>query len=258
MTMYSYFILLLPMFMAGSLFWLISIRKKDVSIVDSLWSLFFIIAAGYFYWQLETPSDRAQLVLLLVLAWGLRLSAYITLRHWGHEEDKRYQVIRANNEPGFAWKSSYLIFGFQAMVAWLISLPLFFAMQSTSALGLLDILAVSLWLIGMAFECIADYQLWRFKRQPANRGKLLTQGLWRYTRHPNYFGEFLIWWGYFLFAFAAGNVWSIVSPLLMSFLLMKFSGVYLLEQSMKSRPGYDRYMQTTNAFFPGWPRGGSS
>lgn len=247
----SYFMALVIMLVAASLFWLISLAKKDVSIVDSLWSLFFIIAAVYFYIQAEAPSLRAQLVLLLVLLWGIRLSAYITLRHWGHEEDKRYQAIRANNEPHFKWKSAYLIFGFQAIIAWIISLPLLFAIHSNNALGILDFIAILLWLCGMFFETLADYQLWQFKRKPENHGKLLTSGLWRLTRHPNYFGEFLIWWGYFCFALATGNVGSIVSPLLMSFLLMKFSGVYLLEQNMKSRPGYEQYMRTTNVFFPG-------
>lgn len=247
----TYFLVLVLMLLVGCMFWLISIIKEDVSIVDSLWPIFFIIASVYFYLHVETPSLRAQIITLLVLIWGLRLTAYITIRHWGHEEDHRYKKIRANNEPGFAYKSLYLIFGFQALIAWFIALPLFTAINSTNALGIIDLIGIMLWLVGMFFETVSDYQLWRFKRNPENHGKVMTTGLWRYTRHPNYFGEFLIWWGYFCFALAGSAYWTVLSPLLMSFLLLKFSGVSLLEQTMKRRPGYEQYMQTTNAFFPG-------
>lgn len=239
------------MLLAGFVFWLISIARKDVSIVDSLWSLFFIIAAVYSYSQLDTPALRAQIVLLLVLIWGLRLSAYITIRHWGHAEDHRYRTIRANNEPGFTFKSLYLIFIFQTVIALIIALPLFSAITSSSTLSLLDWIGLGLWLSGMFFETVSDTQLWLFKRNPDNKGKILTQGLWKYSRHPNYFGEFLIWWGYFCFALSAGSYITIISPLIMTFLLMKFSGVGLLEKTMKQRPGYENYMANTNAFFPG-------
>lgn len=232
-------------------FWIISIAIKDVSIVDSLWSLFFLIAGIYTYSQLETPSLRAQIVLILVIIWSLRLSAYITIRHWGHSEDHRYQTIRANNQPGFSFKSIYLIFIFQAVIAWIVALPLFYAMNSTLAFGIFDWIGIGLWLTGMYFESTADTQLWIFKRNPDNQGKVMSSGLWKYSRHPNYFGEFLIWWGYFCFALAGASYLSIISPLIMTFLLMKFSGVGLLEKTMKRRPGYESYIQSTNAFFPG-------
>ena len=242
---------LIPMLIVGAIFWIISLIKKDVSVVDSLWSLFFIIAGLAVINELAVISDRAMLVLLLVTIWGLRLSAYITLRHWGHEEDHRYQTIRKNNQPGFAFKSLYMIFVFQALVAWVVALPLFYAMNSTAPLTLLDGLAVLLWLVGMFFEIVSDYQLYQFKKKPDNKGKILTQGLWKYSRHPNYFGECLVWWGFFIFSLSDHAYLTIISPLLMTFLLLKFSGVSLLEQTMKTRPGYERYMQHTNAFIPG-------
>ena len=245
------FIALLLMLIVGGVFWLISLLKKDVSIVDSLWSLFFIIAALTMFNYQTVTSDRAVLVLSLVVIWGLRLSFYITLRHWGHEEDHRYQTIRKNNQPGFSIKSVYLIFGFQALMAWIIALPLFYAISSVAPLNVIDGLAALLWLVGMFFETVSDYQLYQFKKKPDNKGKILTQGLWKYSRHPNYFGECLVWWGFFIFSLSDHAYLTIISPLLMTFLLLKFSGVSLLEQTMKTRPGYERYMQHTNAFIPG-------
>lgn len=253
MAVESYFLALLPMLAAGLLFWLLSLIRDDVSIVDSLWGLFFIIACGWFFISVEQLSTRAWIVLILVTIWGTRLSAYITLRKLGQGEDARYRAIRDNYEPGFRYKSLYLIFVFQALVAWIIALPLFHAIDSGSELGVFDFLGITLWCIGMWFESLGDYQLWQFKRRPENRGKIMTEGLWRYTRHPNYFGEFLIWWGYFSFALSDQAYWAILSPLLMTFLLLKFSGVGRLEDSMQHRPGYRQYMQTTNAFLPGIP-----
>ena len=244
-------IALVPMIIVAGGFWFISLLKKDVSIVDSLWPLFLIIAAITMFNYQTVTSDRALLVLFLVLIWGLRLSFYITIRHWGHEEDHRYQEIRNNNQPGFSIKSLYLIFGFQALVAWVVALPLFYAINSAAPLNIVDGLALLLWLVGMLFETVSDNQLYQFKKNPENKGKILTQGLWKYTRHPNYFGECLVWWGFFAFALSDAAYLTIISPLLMTFLLLIFSGVNLLEKSMKTRPGYEHYMQHTNAFIPG-------
>ena len=248
-----YFYSIIPMTIAGIIFWLISLVKKDVSVVDTLWSLFFVIACVYFYARLEEMSLRAQVLFVLVLIWGLRLAAYITIRHWGHDEDHRYQTIRENNNPGFEYKSLYLIFGFQAVVAWIVAMPLFYGMNAEMAFGWLDLIGIVLWCVGMFFESVGDYQLWKFKQNPDNKGKILITGLWKYTRHPNYFGEFLIWWGYFALAISSSAYWIIVSPLLMSFILLKFSGVVHLENTMKKRPGYEEYMKYTNAFVPGTP-----
>lgn len=254
MTIYSYFYSLLPMIILAFIFWLISVRKQDVSIVDSLWSLLFIAAASYYLWILDEISLRAQIVYALVVIWGVRLSTYITLRHLGKAEDHRYQRIRENNQPGFAFKSLYLIFIFQACLAWIISLPLFYAITSTEALGSLDYLGIGLWVVGILFEATADQQLYRFKKQASNKGKLLTTGLWAYSRHPNYFGEFLIWWGFYLLALSAsdaiGGTIAIISPLIMSVLLLRVSGVTLLERSMRLKPGYEDYMKNTSTFMP--------
>jgi steroid 5-alpha reductase family enzyme len=236
----------------GLVAWLFSVIKRDVSFVDSLWSLFFVIAAFVFADSTVSLSQRGLLVTVLVLIWGLRLSLYITARNWGEPEDYRYQTIRANNEPGFGFKSLYIVFGLQGVLAWMVALPLLPAITSTSALGVLDAVALCLWLLGFIFEAGGDYQLSRFKSDAANQGRVMDRGLWRFTRHPNYFGDFCIWWAFYLFAVAAGGWWSIVSPILMSLLLLKVSGVAMLEKTIETRrPEYARYIRTTNAFFPG-------
>lgn len=236
-------------------FWVISLLRNDVSIVDSLWSLMFLLVALVYNAVAESTGPRAVLVLLLVALWGLRLSIYITWRNHGQPEDYRYQEIRANNEPGFRYKSLYIVFVLQAFLAWIISLPLAAAISGQSALGLLDYAGIGLFLVGFTFEAVGDLQLSRFRSNPENAGKVLDQGLWRYTRHPNYFGNFTMWWGFFLLALSAGGWWTIVSPLLMTFLLLKVSGVALLEKDIGGRrPQYEQYIRRTNAFFPGPPR----
>jgi steroid 5-alpha reductase family enzyme len=235
--------------------WLLSLPLRDVSIVDIMWSLMFLLAASVYSAAQAAPGPRAWLVILLVGLWSIRLAAYIFWRNRGHGEDFRYQQIRARNQPGFAFKSLYLVFGLQAALAWTISLPLLAATGSTAPLGWLDAAGVALWLVGIVFEAGGDWQLARFKRDPANRGKVLDTGLWRYTRHPNYFGDFCVWWSLFLIALAAGGWWSVIGPLLMSALLLKVSGVALLEKDIgERRPAYRDYIRRTNAFFPGPPR----
>lgn len=236
-------------------FWLVSLRREDVSIVDSLWSLMFLLVAGVYAALAEPVGPRTTLVLVLAGAWALRLSAYITWRNHGQPEDHRYQEIRRNNQPGFRYKSLYIVFGLQAVLAWIISLPLVAAISGPADLGWLDLAGVLLWAVGVFFEAVGDYQLARFKADPNNRGQVLDSGLWRYTRHPNYFGNFMLWWGFFLLAVAAGAPWTIVSPILMSLLLLKVSGVALLEKDIgERRPAYAAYIRRTNAFFPGPPR----
>jgi steroid 5-alpha reductase family enzyme len=236
-------------------FWLISLVRSDVSIVDSLWSLMFLLVALVYGWFDGNSGPRELLVLALVAVWALRLSIYITWRNHGQPEDYRYQEIRANNEPGFRYKSLYIVFILQAALAWIISLPLAGAISGQSAIGLLDYAGISLIVIGVFFEAVGDLQLARFKRNPANAGKVLDTGLWRYTRHPNYFGNFTLWWGFYLVALSAGAWWTVISPVLMTFLLLKVSGVALLEKDISERrPRYQQYIRRTNAFFPGKPR----
>ena len=234
--------------------WVASIAKRDVSIVDSLWPLFFLLGAGV-YTAATEAGPRATLVLTLVAIWAVRLCAYLTRRNWGEPEDRRYRPIRARNEPGFQWKSLYLVFVLQVGLAVVIAVPLFAAVSSPAPLSLLDLAGSVLWLAGLTFEAVGDHQLARFKRDPGNRGQVLDSGLWRYTRHPNYFGEAVLWWGLYLLAVAGGGWWTVFGPLLMTFLLLKVSGVTLLEQDISERrPAYRDYIFRTNAFIPGPPR----
>jgi steroid 5-alpha reductase family enzyme len=236
----------------GVIGWLISLPRRNVDGVDTLWPLMFLLAI-FLYAGFPAETVRGRLLFVLVAIWALRLSIYITARNWGHEEDRRYQAIRARNQPGFAISSVYRVFAFQAVLAWVISLPLLGAVAAPEApLGLLDYLGVTLWVIGFCFEAGGDWQLARFKRDPANAGKVLDRGFWRYTRHPNYFGDFAIWWGFYLIALSAGAWWSLLGPLLMSVLLLRVSGVALLEKDIgQRRPAYADYIRRTNAFFPG-------
>ena len=246
----------LPVLLVAATFtWLLSIPMRNVAIVDSLWSLMFF-AAGVMYGLAADPrAPRLSIVLWMLVLWSFRLSFYITRRSAGKGEDHRYQAIRARNEPGFKWKSLYLVFWLQALLAWVISLPILGAFASNRPIGLLDWAGLLLWIAGFIFEAVGDLQLARFKKNPANAGKVMDRGLWRYTRHPNYFGEFCIWWGFWLIALSAGAWWSIVGPLLISYLLLKVSGVTLLEKDIGNRrPRYADYVLKTNAFFPGPPR----
>lgn len=235
--------------------WAVSVLRRNVDVVDSLWSLMFLLALVV-YWRLSpVQGERGLLLLALVSIWSLRLCVYITARNWGHDEDRRYQAIRARNQPGFTFKSLYLVFLFQAVLAWVISLPLLGATLSAAPLGLFDYCGAALWFVGFMFEAGGDWQLARFKRDPANAGKVMDRGFWRYTRHPNYFGDFAVWWGFYLIALSAGAWWSIIGPALMSMLLMRVSGVRLLERDIGTRrPEYADYVQRTNAFFPGPPK----
>ncbi len=250
--MSTYLFALAIIFGIGVVAWAGSIPLRNVSFVDSLWSLFFLVAATVFALNTEVLSTRAIVVLALVTVWSLRLSLYITIRNWGEGEDYRYQTIRANHEPGFAFKSLYIVFGLQGVLAWIISVPLLPAISSAAPLGIVDYAAMLLWLVGFVFEAGGDYQLQRFKQDAGNRGKVLDSGLWGLTRHPNYFGDFCVWWSFWLFAAAAGGWWTVFAPALMSFLLLRVSGVAMLEKTIgERRPEYRDYVRRTNAFFPG-------
>ena len=235
--------------------WVVSLAKRDASIVDSVWSLLILLAGGTYAALQPEIAARTTVVLLLVALWAFRLTGYITWRNWGEPEDHRYQAIRKRNEPNFGFKSLYLVFGLQAVLAWIVSMSLLAVVRAPGPLGWMDAPGIMLVLFGLLFETIGDWQLAGFKADPANKGKVMDRGLWRYTRHPNYFGEFCVWWGVYFIALAAGGWWSIVSPLLMSVLLLKVSGVGLLEKDIgERRPAYREYVARTNAFFPGPPK----
>ncbi len=234
--------------------WFFSVVTRHYSHVDSMWSLFMALAGLTTALNMPTLSMRAAIALGLVIVWAVRLSAFITWRNWG-KEDYRYETIRQNNEPHFWLKSIYIVFGLQALLAWIVAYPVHASIASDRPIYWLDIVATLFVIIGLYWEIIADWQLHRFKANPANQYAVLNTGLWRYSRHPNYFGECLIWWGFALFGVASGSHWSWISPLLMTVLLLKVSGVSLLEQTITSRrPGYAAYIASTNAFVPGLPK----
>lgn len=235
--------------------WAVCTVRRNAGLVDIFWPLFFLLAGALCMAQAGEPTLRAIAVFALLAAWSLRLAGHLAARNWSAPEDRRYQAIRARNEPGFAWKSVYLVFGLQAVLAWLVAAPLAGAIGSPAPAGALDAAGALLAAFGIAFEALADAQLARFKARPENEGRVLDTGLWRYTRHPNYFGEACVWWGFALLAAGAGAWWTLFSPVLMTVLLLRVSGVALLERDIAARrPAYREYAARTNAFLPGRPR----
>jgi len=242
----------LPMVLLAIGAWLASLLKNDVSIADSLWPLFILLAAATYFVAAPQMGPRSVVVASLIAVWALRLAAHITWRSWGEPEDRRYKAMRARNEPHFRWKSLVLVFGLQATLAWVVSLSALAAFINPKPWNWIDTLGVCVFCFGAVFEAVADWQLARFKADPANPGKVMDRGLWRISRHPNYFGEFCVWWGIYLIAVSTQAWWAIASPVLMTVLLLKVSGVALMEQDItERRPGYREYIARTNAFFPG-------
>ncbi len=242
--------------------WLISLLLKDSSIVDIFWGTGFVITAWfYFFLTPDGFAARKLLIVILTTIWGLRLSIHILLRNWGHGEDYRYQQWRQEAGSNWWWRSFFKVFLLQGALMWIISAPLLAAQSNPNPARLiwLDYLGAILWGIGFFFEAVGDWQLARFRANPDNKGKLLNTGLWRYTRHPNYFGDAAQWWGFYLIATAAGGYWTIFSPIIMTLLLRRVSGVTMLEKSLKeSKPGYKEYVETTNPFIPWFPHKSSS
>jgi len=233
--------------------WLISLVVRDASIVDPFWGPSFVIVTWVAYVAADDPGARGLLVAMLVSVWGVRLGTHLAVRNLGHGEDFRYQAMRRRWGSRFWIVSLATVFLLQAALAWIVSLPVQVAMVDGGTPGWLAAAGLALWGVGVFFETVGDLQLVGFKRDPASRGKVMDRGLWRYTRHPNYFGDFAAWWGHFLAAIATwGSIWTIVGPIVMSTLLLRVSGVTLLERSIGSRrPGYPEYAARTNAFFPG-------
>jgi steroid 5-alpha reductase family enzyme len=233
--------------------WLLSLPLKNSSIVDPFWGPGFAVVAWTAYLLADDPGGRGVLVASLVSAWGLRLGLHLTIRNWGKGEDFRYQTFRRRWRGPYWIVSLFRVFLLQAALLWVVSLPVQVAMVDGGTPGVIAVVGVALWMVGFYFEIVGDLQLVRFKRDPANRGKVMDRGLWSLTRHPNYFGDFTVWWGHFLVAVAGwGSAWTIVGPVVMSILLLRVSGVTLLEKSLVGRkPKYEEYAARTNAFFPG-------
>ena len=242
----------------ATVLWLVSLLMRDSSIVDAFWGLGFVaIALSVAAAAPAGLAARAWLLGVLVAVWGLRLSHYIFWRNKGKSEDYRYRKWREEAGAAWWWRSYFKVFVLQGVIMWLVAAPLVAVIGSApqQPLNWVDGLGAAVWLVGFYFEAAGDWQLSRFKADSANKGRLFTGGVWRYTRHPNYFGDAAVWWGHYLMAAASGAWWTIYSPLLMTFLLVRVSGVRMLESALRdSKPGYRDYVASTSAFFPLPPR----
>lgn len=230
--------------------------KRDDSIVDSGWGLGFVMIVLCTLFMEPFYTARNLLVSTLVIIWGLRLSLHILFRNLGKPEDLRYAAWRRNWGKWFLLRSYFQIFMLPGLFMLLIAFPVVLINFSPrQGFTFLDIIGLLVWITGFFFEAAGDHQLRVFKRNPANKNRILNQGLWRYTRHPNYFGEALMWWGIFLIALSALYGWSaVISPLIITLLLTKGSGVPMLQKKYRDRPEYIVYQQRTNSFFPWFPK----
>ncbi len=225
--------------------WGVSLQLKDASIIDIFWGPAFVLVV---WLSLASDAPHAYVVASLVTLWGLRLGGYLWWRNWGRGEDKRYVAMREKHGAAWWWKSAFIVFGLQGLLVLVVSIPARYAVSLPMASW--GYAGAALVIVGIAFETIGDLQLARFKAKPENKGQIMTSGLWRYTRHPNYFGDFLTWWGFGVFGLATGEWLSLVGPAVMSVLLIRVSGKDLLEQHMMKRPGYAEYARATSGFVP--------
>jgi len=242
--------------------WVVSLRLHDVSIVDIAWGASGAALALLTYVVAQGLPERKALVTGMTVIWGVRLAAHIARRKRGKGEDFRYATMRARNPGTFPRRSLVTVFLLQAFLIWLISMPAQVAQLHSvpSSLTVLDLAGAALWAVGLAVETLADRQLTRFLSHESNKGKVMNRGLWRYSRHPNYFGDSLVWWGIFLVAAGTPGGWmTLFSPILMTWFLLRISGVPMLENALaERRAGYREYMQNTSPFFPWPPRRGDS
>jgi steroid 5-alpha reductase family enzyme len=238
--------------------WLLSLIYKNVTLVDSLWGLGFVLIAWISFGLSEGYMGRKILIVVVTTAWGLRLSAHLAWRNWGKGEDPRYGSWRRASGESFWIISLFKVFLLQALFLWVIALAVQYGQipAQPAHLTWLDFLGVIIWLIGFGFESVSDWQLARFKADAANRGKVMDRGLWAYSRHPNYFGESVVWWGIFLIALSTPNSgWTVISPLVITAVLLKMTGIPLMEKTIvDTRPDYRDYSRRTPAFIPWFPK----
>jgi steroid 5-alpha reductase family enzyme len=238
--------------------WVVSVLLRDVSVVDVAWGAGLVIVAWVVFAVADGAPARKWLVVALTTLWGVRLTAYLAWRKRGEGEDFRYAELRRRHGKRLPLVSLPVVFGFQGLGMWVVSLPVLVAQVPDSPAGLtaLDYAGAALWAVGMLFEVVGDFQLSRFRADPRNAGKVMDRGLWRYSRHPNYFGEFCMWWGLYVVALATENAWwTIAGPLVMSCVLLRISGVRAMEPHLRERrAGYADYARRTSAFFPCPPR----
>ncbi len=241
-----------------TLLWIWSVWITNVSIVDIFWGLGFVIVNAFYAFMSGNLDERKIALLVLVSLWGLRLSIYLAWRNIGKGEDFRYQEFRKKyGVKRYWWVSFFQTFLLQGILIMLVSLPLFgvHSNSDSGGLNILDYIAMIVWLIGFTFEAGGDFQLAKFKKKPSNRGKVLNTGFWKYTRHPNYFGDSAVWWAYALFSISAGGYWEVIGSILMTLLIIKVSGVALLEKTLNhTKPQYKEYVRKTSAFFPWFPK----
>ncbi len=237
--------------------WLLSVVLKNASIVDIGWGLGFVIVAWAVRARVDGNADRQRLLVAMTTLWGLRLAVYLFARNHGKGEDFRYRAMRKRWGPRFPLISLGTVFVLQGALMWIVSLPVQLGQVKVEpTLGVLAWIGIAVWAVGLFFEVVGDAQLARFKRDPANAGTVMSQGLWQYTRHPNYFGDACVWWGIALVA-AETTVgrWGIIGAAAMTFLLRRVSGVTLLEKSLvKRRAGYEHYVAQTSPFIPRPPK----
>ncbi len=256
----SLFETLLALYAATILLWLVSLRLKNASIIDIFWAIFCALPGVLLYFQIDGSGPRAGLLAGLCALWAARLSGYLAVRNLGHGEDYRYVAMRKSREPSgdFAQWSLANVFILQATLAWVISLPVQLGQfGADKPLGPLAFVGVAIFAVGLAFEAIGDAQLRSFKSEPANKGRLMTTGLWAWTRHPNYFGDACVWFGLAIIALEGPIGWlGFASPFVMAHFLRNVSGKALLERSMARKyPEYAVYVARTSGFFPMPPRG---
>jgi steroid 5-alpha reductase family enzyme len=247
----------IAVFLFMTLLWSISVVKKNVSVVDIGWGLGFIVISFVTMFFNVSFVDRSYLLMAIVTLWGLRLAVHIYLRSQGRGEDWRYRGWREDWGDSFLWRSYLGIFLRQGVLILVISLPVIFVHYSASSetLSWTDMLGALLWFVGFVVEILADYQLTAFRARPSNKDRILTSGLWRYSRHPNYFGEAVQWWGIFFVALALpGGIFTIIGPLTITYLLLRVSGVPLLEKRYHGNSDYDRYKRVTSPFVPWFPK----
>ncbi|MEQ8711689.1 MAG: DUF1295 domain-containing protein [Cyclobacteriaceae bacterium] len=237
-----------------SVFYIVAVFKDDYSIVDAAWGLGFVVISRVSLGTLDEVNTFQFIANILVLIWGLRLSVYLWSRNRKVGEDYRYQAMRKDWGSSHRLQAFFKVFMLQGILMWVISFPIMMINSQVDPVPSNDIvhhLGLGLWLIGLIFEVGGDWQLARFKADPANKGLVMDKGFWRYTRHPNYFGETVLWWGFFLFTLTSiDDLWTIIGPLLITFLLLKVSGVGLLEKKLGKNDKYAEYQRKTSVFFP--------
>jgi steroid 5-alpha reductase family enzyme len=234
----------------------VGLRLGRLSVVDVTWGASFALIAvvGWLVSIGDASELRRGLIVGLTVVWGMRLAVHIGLRQRGAPEDPRYTELMSNRSGHPKWAALRSVFLLQAVAAWFISLPLQVGLVDSGRFGWLGWVGGLLWAVGFFFEAVGDTQLERFKADPANKGQVMDRGLWRYTRHPNYFGDACVWWGLFLISADAGWAWvTLLSPLLMTWFLTAKTGKPLMEKQLSSsRPGYADYVARTSGFVP-WP-----